>query len=75
MQYSSVPMASPSTESFELETHSIAIPHFPGIAIPLQFESILNDSNFVSSCHSTQELSSHPEDDVNIASIPVSDTK
>lgn len=75
MQYSSIPIISASPESFELETRSIAIPHFPGIAIPLQFESILSDSNFVSSSNSTQELTAHPEDDVDIASITVNDTK
>ena len=46
MQYSPTPEISSPRETFSSEINSIAVPHFPGIAIPTQFDAALENPQF-----------------------------
>ena len=46
MQYSPTPVISSPRDTFSSELNSIAVPHFPGIAIPTQFDSALDNPQF-----------------------------
>lgn len=46
MQYSPTPVISSPRDTFSSDINSIAVPQFPGIAIPTQFDSALENPQF-----------------------------